>query len=310
MSPYPSNPRLAVRVPTVLALALILCATAVVACPPASARSGSGSEARYLVRRGDTLSDIAQAHHTTVTALARANGLADPQLIYAGTWLVLPASSGGASGGGAPGGSSYVVRPGDTLSGIAKRFGLSAQTLAQANGLADPDLIVAGKRLTIPALGRTGTSGATSSSTVSTGGRPAALSAHPDRLALVPLFQRWAAAYGVPVDLLESMAWMESGWQTGVVSRAGAIGVMQLMPATVTFVSHDLLHTSLDPWSASDNIRMGARYLRYLMDLAHGNVATAVAAYYQGFASVTGRGMYSDTVAYQQGILSQRGRFG
>lgn len=308
MSPC-QNPgrRRALRLPALASLLALLCGAAVAFGPTAEAAAKSTGESRYLVRRGDTLSDIALAHHTSVGALARANGIANEQLIYAGTWLVLAPSGTSASTGSAS--SRYTVRPGDTLSGIALHYGLSSQALAAANGIADPDFVIAGTRLTIPSTGSGSSSGASSSSAAVPSGMPAGLRAHPERLQLEPLFDRWAAAYGVPADLLKSLAWMESGWQPNVVSSVGAIGVTQLMPATVTFVSHDLIGVTLNPWSASDNIRMGARYLRYLLDLSGGRVATAVASYYQGFASVTGRGLYSDTVAYQQGILAQRSRF-
>ena len=62
------------------------------------------------------------------------------------------------------------------------------------------------------------------------GGRlPARLAASPERLALVPSFNRWARAYGIPPDLLKALAWMESGWQNQKVSSVGAVGIGQLL---------------------------------------------------------------------------------
>lgn len=308
MSPCLTTRRCAhLSLPAIATALAILLMAAVVLSPPAEAAS-QRSQNRYLVRRGDTLSDIALAHHTSVANLARANGIGNPELIYAGTWLVIPAGQGGSASASA---GRYTVRFGDTLSAIALRYGLSSQALAQANAIADPDLVLAGTTLSIPLLtSRSSTSSTSQQATTGAGsGLPASLRAHPERLKLAPLFDRWAAAYGVPVDLLKSLAWTESGWQAGVVSPSGAIGVTQLMPATADFVARDLIGVALNPWVASDNIRMGARYLRYLLDLSGGRVATAVAAYYQGFASVMAHGLYNDTVAYQQGILAQRSRF-
>jgi LysM repeat protein len=302
----PTRRRRPLRLTVIAALLATLLGAAGVLGPAADAAASTTSQSRYLIRRGDTLSDIAHAHHTSVSAVARANGIADTQLIYAGSWLVIPSGTSSPAGTG----SRYTVRSGDTLSGIALRYGLSAQTLAEANGLADPDVVLAGTSLTIPSVGG-GASGSSSGQGVASSGShlPATLRAHSERLALEPVFDRWAAAYGLPPDLLKSLAWMESGWQAGVVSPVGAIGVTQLMPATAAFVSDDLIGAQLNPWVASDNIRMGACYLRYLLDLSGGRTATALAAYYQGFASVATRGLYSDTVAYVDGILAQRSRF-
>jgi soluble lytic murein transglycosylase-like protein len=93
--------------------------------------------------------------------------------------------------------------------------------------------------------------------------------------------------------------WMESGWQNRVVSRTGAAGIGQLMPDTARFVREILIGVpSLDVKDPEHNIRMSARYLRWLLDRSGGDQAKALAAYYQGPRSVETRGMYADTVAY------------
>jgi LysM repeat protein len=104
----------------------------------------------YLIRPGDTLSAIAARYHTTVAALMQANPqIRNPNVIYSGHTLNLPGSSDTFEP--APGnGTQYIVRPGDTLSGIGARFGVSYQALAKANGIANPNLIFAGQRLVIP----------------------------------------------------------------------------------------------------------------------------------------------------------------
>jgi LysM repeat protein len=189
--------------------------------------------------------------------------------------------------------SSYTLRLGDTLSGVANHFGVSVSALASANHLAHPDTVLAGTRLVIPTADGALTQG---------GALPSRLLAHPDRLALRPLFRRWSAAAGVPASLVEGLAWMESGWQQSVVSRTGAVGIGQLEPSTVTFVS-GLIGRRLNGRVASDNIRMSARYLRYLLEETHGNVADALAGYYQGLVSVRARGMMSWTRVYVADVI-------
>jgi soluble lytic murein transglycosylase-like protein len=123
-----------------------------------------------------------------------------------------------------------------------------------------------------------------------------------------PLFVKWAAHYGVPADLLEATAWIESGWQTGVISKTGAIGVGQLEPSTVDFVRL-LVGIKLNPYSANDNIRMSARFMRYLLDRTGNNVPLALAAYYQGLRSISTRPALPDTMQYVAAIVSVRPAF-
>jgi LysM repeat protein len=100
----------------------------------------------YVVRPGETLSGIAWRFGVSVNSLVRANGIANPNRIYAGQRLVIPY--------GAPSyphhGAYYRVRHGDTLSGIAWRFGVSVWAIVSANHLSNPNVIYAGQRLYIP----------------------------------------------------------------------------------------------------------------------------------------------------------------
>ncbi|MEW5738304.1 MAG: phage tail tip lysozyme [Myxococcota bacterium] len=108
----------------------------------------------YVIRPGDTLSGIAARHRTTVAALMRANPqIKNPNLIYSGHRLNLPGSSDSFQPVPSGGGARYTVRPGDTLSAIGARFGVSYQSIARANGIANPNLIYSGQQLVIPGRG-------------------------------------------------------------------------------------------------------------------------------------------------------------
>jgi soluble lytic murein transglycosylase-like protein len=192
------------------------------------------------------------------------------------------------------GSAAYVVQPGDTLSGIARRLGVPMAELQEANGITDPDRIIAGRELRLPARPD----------------YPERLAAAPERLALVPYFERWAAANELPVDLLMAVTWLESGWQNDVVSSKGALGIGQLMPGTVDFTRRVLIGVpTLDPNVPEHNIRMSARFLDWLLHQTGGDVAQAVAGYYQGLRSVREQGPKPETVAYVANVLALRGRF-
>jgi N-acetylmuramoyl-L-alanine amidase len=274
-----------------------LAAGAVVLLLAASDPAGAAlSEARrYQVRRGETLSGIAATFGVDASDIAGANSLDDPDVVYAGDWLDIPSGSGGSSASG-----SHTVADGETLSGIADHYGLATATLAEANGIDDPDMVVIGTVLTVPAVGSDG--GGSSS-------LPRRLRESPHRLALMGTFDIWAARYNVPPDLLKATTWLESGWQTDVVSSTGAVGIGQLMPITVDTVN-ELMGTDLSPWVPEENIRMSARNLRFLLDLTGGDTGKTLAGYYQGLGSVERDGLYPSTLAYINGVLELRPRFG
>ena len=238
------------------------------------------------MRPGETLSGIAQQEGTTIQALVTANGLADPDHIVVGTVLAIPGAA-SASPASAPT-TNYTVKAGDNLATIASRYGTSPSAIAKANGIANPNVVVIGKVLQIPGATPTG----------STANLPTRLQSSPNRLALRPTFVRWANAYGVSPALLEALCWNESGWQNGVVSSTGAIGIGQLMPDTVRLAQLFLGSKKLDPKVADDNIRMSAWFLGYLLQLTGGNSDLAIAAYYQGLRSVTTGPLLPQTEQY------------
>ena len=108
--------------------------------------AGTGS---VRVRRGDTLSRIAQRHGISTTALAQANGISTRSIIRIGQRLRVP-GRGGAATAVADGPSQVRIRPGDTLSRIASRHGVSTRALARANGLSLRSTLRIGQVLRIP----------------------------------------------------------------------------------------------------------------------------------------------------------------
>ncbi|CAN5746976.1 hypothetical protein BH24ACT3_BH24ACT3_08380 [soil metagenome] len=281
---------------------LLLAALVVLGTGAQAATSGT-----HVVREGETLTSIAAEHGVPAGAMGEANGLAEPDLIRPGERLQLPGpNGGGTTSTGAAG--SYTVQPGDTLSGIAADLGSTTAELAAVNGLDDRDHVVAGRDLQVPTADSGSTPSELAPSATGTG-LPSRLARDPGRQAFAATFDRWAAQYGVPGDLLKAMTWMDSCWQNDVVSSTGAMGIGQLMPDTVDFVGDVLIGEDLDPADPEDNIRMSARFLAYLLGQCDGDTRTTLAAYYQGLRAVNERGIYAETETYIDTVLALRSRF-
>jgi murein DD-endopeptidase MepM/ murein hydrolase activator NlpD len=125
----------------------------------ARARS-RGPTATYTVRRGDTLAEVADRLNVSVEALAKANHLKRPYRLMPGKVLTNPAAKGaeeapskGSGKTARAGAEGYVVRSGDTLFGIAQRFGVSVADLKAANHMRRGNAIARGRKLTIPGAG-------------------------------------------------------------------------------------------------------------------------------------------------------------
>jgi murein DD-endopeptidase MepM/ murein hydrolase activator NlpD len=112
---------------------------------------GSAAAGGYTVRWGDTLSGIGKRFGVAPSSIASANGIANADYIIAGSVLVVPQGKGGATPSGAPAsGVFHVVKAGETLATIARRFGTTQSAIAAANGLSNPNLIREGQRLVVP----------------------------------------------------------------------------------------------------------------------------------------------------------------
>jgi len=138
-----------------LALPLLVLCLAFVLIPAAAAQQQT-----YVVQPGENLFRIALKHGLTTQQLAAANGIVNPDWVYAGQVLVIPGNATPASNPApapaaqpAPAASAttHVVQRGEILSRIALQYGVSVQSIAQANGIYNPSLIYYGQTLTIPA---------------------------------------------------------------------------------------------------------------------------------------------------------------
>src|ERR1700741_213064 len=103
----------------------------------------------------------------------------------------------------------------------------------------------------------------------------------------------YAQEYGVSPALVRAVIQVESAWQPGVVSAKGAMGLMQLMPATAQH--YGVTH----PFYIHENVRGGVAYLADLQELFQGDLRLVMAAYAAGEGPVLARGLdYSSQEVY------------
>jgi LysM repeat protein len=206
----------------------------------------------------------------TLSAIARRDGVpvrAKP-----------PASSGSAL---------YVVKAGDSLTAIARTHGTSIAKLATLNHLDVAKPIIIGERLKVPAALRM------------------ALSAQSGEVPA--LLDEWSAKLGVDQHLVRALAWMESGYQTTIVSPAGAVGVLQTLPSTREYVETVLKGAPI-PQTVEGDVEVGVLYLKHLLNAFHGNEALALAGWYQGERAVRKHGTYKVTKPFVANVLALRTR--
>ena len=290
------------------------------------AAGGSGTSPRaqtsarrtvHVVTSGSTLWGIAAHYRVSVASIAAANHLANPSLIFAGQRLAIPGApahprsrphadaGGGASAPRRAASVVHVVSAGSTLWGIAAHYSVSVGSIAAANHLADPSRIFPGQRLRIP--------GASAPANTPT---PRARMSSPmarivaERAPVRRIIVREAHRYGVPRAFALAVAWQESGWQQGVVSYAGAVGVMQLMPATADWVGETMLGRPVAIYRAQSNIAAGVRLLSHYLHRYGGNRDLVLAAYYQGQRAVDHHGIYPVSRPYIASIRRLEQLFG
>jgi LysM repeat protein len=180
----------------------------------------------------------------------------------------------------------HVVRVGDTLTALAARFHTTIAALASTNRINPAKPIVIGQRLRLPA---------------------AAASLTPQRLDVRAMLDQWSARLGVDTHLVRALAWMESGYQTEIVSSAGARGVLQTLPTTRRYVETVLAGRKI-PQSVDGDIEVGILYLKHLLQTFGGDERLALAGWYQGELAVQKHGLYKVTKPFVANVLALRQR--
>lgn len=288
--------------------------------------AGSPGFGQYKVKRGDTLSYIAAQYGTSVKTLVALNNLpGNGNAISAGEVLKLPGKAPKQGKAAGPvkrsqlGRVPYVVKPGDTVGKIAKRFKCSQANLLAANGLKTSSRIYAGKTLLVPVkiypkpVAKKPAAKKTRNNTfagrtyadhiVSAADKNRATLKNrklPTRTQMRAMISATAKRYGVDPELALAISWQESGWKQRVVSPANAVGAMQVIPSTGQFAS-SIVGRRLDLLIPQDNVTAGVVLLSRLTAAAKLDIA--VAGYYQGLGGVRRNGMYPDTKLYVKNVL-------
>jgi soluble lytic murein transglycosylase-like protein len=260
-----------------------------------------------VVRAGDTLTGISKRHNVPVTELVQLNALSNPNRIYAGQTLRIGTEPEAPEAPAAPAAPApaavaqvHVVGRGENLTTIARHYGVTVAAIVAANGISNPSRIFGGQQLTIPG---SAAAAAPASGPTAPAMPPSMAATVASRDAVRQVIVEEAARYGVPAPLALAVAWQESGWQQGVVSHAGAVGVMQLMPATAAWVGDAMLGTPVNIHDMRENVRAGVRLLAHYLARYAGNRDLVLAAYYQGQRAVDRHGVYPVSRPYIASII-------
>jgi LysM repeat protein len=188
--------------------------------------------------------------------------------------------------------SRYVVRPGDSLTAIARAHHTTLPVLARLNRLNPAKPLLIGVHLRLPA----------SVHVVPTAA--AATNAGSVRESL----DKWAGYYGVDPSLAHALAWMESGYNNSMVSSVGAQGVMQLLPSTWRYVEDVLIGHPVADHGPDGNVRVGMAYLHHLLAAFNGDEHLALAGWYQGERSVKANGPLQVSKVFVANVLALKQR--
>ncbi|MCL2464551.1 MAG: LysM peptidoglycan-binding domain-containing protein [Micrococcales bacterium] len=299
-----------------------------------SSASPTSTATKYTVVKGDTLSRIALRYHTTVGALASANGLKNPSFIRIGQVLTIPAAptittvsavvpaasvatatATTATATATSAAATYTVMQGDTLSAIAAKYCTTVAALQSANGLSG-SLIRIGQVLSVPPASTivTTTSALVSNTFAGRTYAPQVVAAAstnratllamgvPSKAQIQALVASTARSMGVDPALALAISCQESGFDQSAVSSANAIGAMQVIPSSGVWAG-TLVGRPLNLLDANDDVTAGVAILRQLIKTSP-NLSTAIAGYYQGASSVQKYGMFADTKKYVASVLA------
>ncbi|MDQ0864325.1 lytic transglycosylase domain-containing protein [Arthrobacter globiformis] len=295
-----------------------------------AAAPASTAARTYTVKSGDTLGGIAGRHGVRLSQVLSWNGLKVTSIIYPGQKIRLGAGTAVAAAparSAAPAATrsaSYVIKSGDTLSGIAARHGVKLADILSANRLKVTSIIYPGQKLAIP--GKAAAVQPASSVTplvpssflgytypaavVSSANKNKALlnaSPVPSLAQMQSIVADTARRMGVDPALAQAFAYQESGFNQRAVSPANAIGTMQVIPSSGEWAS-DLVGRKLNLLDPYDNATAGIAIIRQLIRTSK-NLDYAIAGYYQGQYSVNKHGMFTDTKHYVAAIKAHRKNF-
>jgi peptidoglycan hydrolase-like protein with peptidoglycan-binding domain len=185
----------------------------------------------------------------------------------------------------------YVVKPGDSLTAIARRSHTTLSKLAKVNGINPSHTLLIGTALRLPAA---------------VSAAPTSVSAS-NATEVRASLDKWAAYYGIDPSLARALAWMESGFNNTVVSSVGAQGVMQLLPSTWDYVEKVLIGHAVQH-DADGNVQVGMAYLHHLLGAFGGDEHLALAGWYQGERAVKASGPYKVSKVFVANVLALRER--
>ena len=174
--------------------------------------------AEVTVRPGETLSDIADRSGVSLSRLMKANGITDADRVEAGRRLMIPGGSGSGSQAKATGGR-VTVKPGETLSQIADRQGMTVSRLLQLNGLSDPDHVEVGQILKV-------TSSVKAASSTKGGASPFSYKPGASEHVVRPgeSLSAIAKGYGVPMSRLVTLNRIENANKVEAGDRLRVVG--------------------------------------------------------------------------------------